>query len=259
MSPEKTTLTFLGIGAAIPDAGGETASFLINGDLLFDCGWANVLRMEALGYNPLQVRTLFFTHCHHDHYLGLPALLFYRSMKPNPGPLTIVGPPDDLPVVVRRAQDFLQMDRFKTLQQQLELLPLKPGETWQNERYEIRTIRALHPVTAVCGRLIDKRTGTIIAFSVDTAPNNELAELASSADILIHEASTSPDGIVNEQQGHSRATDAAQTALAAGVKTLRLIHAPASHREASLRAAREIFPDTQFAQEGETLIWPKTK
>jgi len=43
------------------------------------------------------------------------------------------------------------------------------------------------------------------------------------------------------------------------VKTLWLIHAPASHRETSLRAAREIFPDTQFAQEGETLIWPEKK
>jgi len=143
--------------------------------------------MNALGYDPLQVRTLFFTHCHHDHYLGLSALLFYRAMKPNAGPLTIVGPPDDLPVVVRLAQEFLQTDRFEPLQQHLELIPLEPGETWQDERYQIQTIRALHPVTAVCGRLTDKHSGAVIAFSGDTAPNAELAGLARGADMLIHD------------------------------------------------------------------------
>jgi ribonuclease Z len=76
-----TTLTFLGIASAVPDAGEDTSSFLVNEELLFDCGWANVLQMRALGYDPLRVQTLFFTHCHHDHYLGLPALLFYRAMK----------------------------------------------------------------------------------------------------------------------------------------------------------------------------------
>jgi ribonuclease Z len=254
-----TKLTFLGVGSVVPDAGGETASFLVNGELLFDCGWANVLRMEALGYYPLQVQTLFFTHCHHDHYLGLPALLFYRAMKQNEVPLTIIGPPDDLPVVARLAQEFLQTDRFEPLQQQLELIPLVPGETWRNERYEIQTIRALHPVTAVCGRLTDKRTGAVIAFSGDTAPNAELAGLAQEADVLIHEASVPPDVVVNEKHGHSRAIDAAQTALAANVKSLRLIHAPASHRQTSLHAAREIFPDTLLAEEGETLTWPQNK
>lgn len=257
MSPEITTLTFLGTGSAVPDVGGETASFLVNGELLFDCGWANVLRMRIFGYDPLSVRTLLFTHCHHDHYLGLPALLFYRAMKPGAGPLTIVGPADDLPIVVSRAQAFLQMERFDSLQQQLQLIPLEPGETWTNDRYEIQTRRALHPVTGVCGRLADKRTGAVIAFSGDTAPNAELAELASGADILIHEASSPPDGIINKKQGHSRSIDAAQTALAANVKTLRLIHAPAGHHKASLHVAQEIFPNTQLAKEGETLTWPE--
>jgi len=32
-----TKLTFLGIGSAVPDAGSETANFLVNGELLFDC------------------------------------------------------------------------------------------------------------------------------------------------------------------------------------------------------------------------------
>lgn len=254
-----TKLTFLGIASAVPEAGEDTASFLVNGELLFDCGWANVLQMRKFGFDPLQVRTLFFTHCHHDHYLGLPALLFYRAMRNAPAPLTLIGPPDDLPIVVEHAQAFLQTARFEALQQELELIPLEPGQPWQNERYEIQTVRALHPVTGVCGRLTDKETGTIIAFSGDTAPNTDLARLARGADLLIHEASLSPGGKLDERYGHSRAMDAAQTAKEAEVQSLRLVHAGAAHREASLQAAQAIFPATQLAAMGETLTWPYNK
>jgi ribonuclease Z len=251
----QTTLTFLGIASAVPEAGEDTASFLVNGELLFDCGWANVLQMRACKYDPLQVRTLFFTHCHHDHYLGLPALLFYRSMRSAPAPLTIIGPPDDLPIVVERSLSFLQAERFEVMQQELNLVPLEPGATWENERYQIQTVRALHPVTAVCGRLTDKQTGAVIAFTGDTSPNQALKTLAQGADLLIHEASISPDGKLDDRWGHSRSIDAAQTALEANAKSLRLVHASARHREASLQAAQAIFPNTQLAAQGETLTW----
>ncbi len=256
----QTSLTFLGIASAVPEAGEDTASFLVNSELLFDCGWCNVLKMREFGFDPLQVRTLFFTHCHHDHYLGLPALFFYRAMRAHQtgtmAPLRIVGPPDDLPIVVELARQFLQEARFSALQPALELVPLEPGATWETERYEIQTVRALHPVTGVCGRLTDKKTGVVIAFSGDTAPNAAFAPLARGADLLIHEASLSPSGKLDERYGHSRASDAAQTALEAQAKTLRLVHVGGSHREASDQAAQAIFPATKLAAMGETLTWP---
>src|SRR5919107_164396 len=100
----QTQLTFLGAAAVLPAPGEDTASFLINGTLLVDCGWHAALKMQTYGYDPTRVETLFFTHCHHDHYMGLPGLLFFRGMRQsNAGkvlsPLTIVGPPDDLPIV----------------------------------------------------------------------------------------------------------------------------------------------------------------
>ncbi len=250
----QTKLTFLGIASAVPQASEDTASFLVNGHLLFDCGWCNVLKMLEFGYDPLHVDTLFFTHCHHDHYLGLPALLFYRAMRGAKTPLRIVGPPDDLPTVADLAQKFLQCERFDGLRQDLELEPLEPGHTWESEGYEIQTIRALHPVTGVCGRLTDKRSGAVIAFSGDTSPHPDLANLARGADLLIHEASIAPTGNLDARWGHSRAEDAARIALEANVKSLRLVHAGAGHRAASLVAAQAVFPATELAAMGETLI-----
>jgi ribonuclease Z len=251
----KTTLTFLGIASAVPEAGEDTASFLVNEELLFDCGWANVLQMRAFGHDPLRVQTLFFTHCHHDHYLGLPAFLFYRAMtSTSPAPLTLVGPADDLSLVVERAMSFLQAERFAPLRQELRLVELEPGMTWQSERYEIQTIRALHPVSGFCGRLLDKQSGVVIAFSGDTAPNPALSQLARGADLLIHEASVPPQK--NSHADHSRAADAARTAREAEVHMLRLVHAVAAYRDASLREAQTIFSGAKLASMGETLTWP---
>jgi ribonuclease Z len=250
-----TRLTFLGTAAAVPAAGEETASFLVNGELLVDCGWNVAQRLLAHGHDPLAVRTLLFTHCHHDHYLGLPGLLFYRGMTgrgpAKPPPLEIVGPPDDLPVVVDLARRFLQVERFPVVWPEVTLRPLEPGETYGSERYEVKTIRALHPVTGISGRLTDRRTGAVIAFSGDTAPNPALVDLARGARLLIHEASVGPDVPDGSLRGdHSRATDAARVARDAGVTALRLIHVPARHRAASVAAAKAIFPATAMAVEG---------
>src|SRR5947207_6539767 len=112
----ETRVTMLGTAAVLPGAGEDTACFLINRSILFDTGWYAALKMQSCGYTPLDVEWLIFTHCHHDHYMGLPALLFFRGMSIGWGrerpPLKIIGPPSDLELVVRLSQEFLQAGRF---------------------------------------------------------------------------------------------------------------------------------------------------
>lgn len=254
----QTKITFLGMATVVPGAGEDSASFLINDTILFDCGWNSAVRMQQYGYSPLNIETLFLTHCHHDHYMGLPGLLFFRSMRSRSEerqPLQIVGPADDLPIVTELSCQFLQTARFPELEVPTQLHPLEPGSTYETDAFRIETIRALHPVTGFCGRFTDKQTSTVIAFSGDTGPNPALVELARDADLLIHEASIAPDVPDERLRGdHSRATDAARIARDGGVSQLRLIHI-ANHREASLAAAQEIFPNTALANEGETITW----
>jgi ribonuclease BN (tRNA processing enzyme) len=166
----------------------------------------------------------------------------------------LIGPADDLPLVVKRAISFLQAERFAPIHQELRLVTLEPGATWQNERYEIQTIRALHPVSGFCGRLLDQQSGVVIAFSGDTAFNPALSQLARGADLLIHEASVPPQH--NKSNDHSSAADAARIAREADVQMLRLVHAVAAYREASLSEAQAIFPRAELAAMGETLTWP---
>jgi ribonuclease Z len=254
----ETRVTMLGTAAVLPGAGEDTACFLINGSVLFDTGWYAALKMQSYGYNALDVEWLIFTHCHHDHYMGLPALLFFRGMSLGWGrvrpPLKIIGPPSDLEIVVRLSQEFLQAGRFPGVWQEPELFLLPPGETFETESFRLDTRRSLHGVEGICGRFTDRANGRVVAFSGDTGPNPALVELAWRADLLIHEASVGPETPDFKAVVHSRATDAARVAVEAEVARLRLVHLGPDHRQRSLEVARQLFPATELAAEGETIL-----
>jgi ribonuclease Z len=252
-----TTLTFLGAAAVLPAARQDTACFLINGCVLFDTGWCAALKMLEYGHDPMAVEHLIFTHCHHDHYLGLPALLFYRAMMGRRGkpaaPLKVIGPPSDLALVVERARQFLQVERFSEAVCDAALIPLPPGQVYETPSFRLETAPSRHNVEGMVGRFTDLASGAVIAFSGDTGLGSDLPRLARGADILIHEASWPPEADDSRCIDHSRATDAARCAGEAGVKQLRLVHLSGDHAERSLAAAHAIFPNTELAVEGEAV------
>src|SRR3954447_15556987 len=96
----QTTVTFLGTDAVVPEGGADTASFVINGKYLVDTGWYAVIKMRCYDLDPMDIEYLILTHCHHDHYLGLPHLLFYlamrRSERPDRPKLKIIGPAGEI-------------------------------------------------------------------------------------------------------------------------------------------------------------------
>jgi len=108
---QHTTVTFLGTDAVVPAGGGDTASFVINGKYLVDTGWYAAIKMRSYGLDPMDVEYLILTHCHHDHYLGLPHLLFYlamrRSERPERPALKIIGPAGEMETVVVRANAYV--------------------------------------------------------------------------------------------------------------------------------------------------------
>lgn len=255
----QTTVTFLGTEPVVPGPGRDTASFLINGKYLVDTGWYAVLRMKSFGFNPMDLETLMITHCHHDHYLGLPQILFYLRMRrrerPDRPPLQIIGPAEDIARVVALAQRFLQTERFPDLEYSPEILPLNPGDSYRTAAFHLTTCASVHPVQALTYRFTDQATGAQIAWTGDTAYAPHIADHVRGVDLLITEAShgpASPDPTSNPSL-HSGAPDAARLALAAGVGRLALIHCPAEQAEAALVAARQIFPEAFFPGEGETV------
>jgi len=252
-----TAITFLGTAAATPGPGHDTASFLLNGRYLVDAGWCAVLRMQSFGFDPLALECLFLTHCHHDHYLGLPALIFYRAMNaPSGPPLTIFGPVEDIEKVVRLSLDLLQTSRFPELNAEaaVDIRPLAPGDHFENDDFRIETAASVHPVPALCYRFTDLRTGSVVAFTGDTAPAPHLVDCVRGADLLITEASYGPGPIPAENRwGHQAAPEAAQLAVDGNVTRLALVHCRERSQQATLTVAQKIFPNAFWPHDGETI------
>jgi ribonuclease Z len=96
------------------------------------------------------------------------------------------------------------------------------------------------------------RRGRKIVYSGDTRPAKAILELAKGADILIHE-STFDDSMAGraEEDGHSTARQAAETAAEAGVGLLILTHISSRYSEPLLllEQAMEIFKNTRIAED----------
>lgn len=117
------------------------------------------------------------------------------------------------------------------------------------------------PVTLPDGRVVapaelvgPARQGRRVVLSGDTGPCDAVSELASNADLLVHEATFGEDERNRARETrHTTAREAATLARDAGVRRLVLTHLSARYsREAPelLAEAREIFPETIIARDG---------
>lgn len=241
----------------MPGLGDDTACFLINGHCLIDCGWNAALSMARVGRTPLDIDHILLTHCHHDHYMGLAGLLFYRRLRgrgvDSLPEQRIIGPAEDIERVVTLARALLQPERFDTLNQVTEtVLPISPGEELDMGELHISTAPVQHQVQGLAYRIQDTRTGAQIGLSGDTAYLPELEEHFRGVDVLVHEASYGlHDPQPGPEQGHSSAREAALIASGAGAGRLYIVHAPETDAEAILAAARDVFSNTFRPRPGE--------
>jgi ribonuclease Z len=101
------------------------------------------------------------------------------------------------------------------------------------------------------------RPGRLVVYSGDTRPCEAVVAAAQGADLLIHEATFSREEKERAAETlHSTALEAAQVALAAGVRQLALTHLSARFSAAPavlLDEATEVFPRTVVAKDGMTV------
>src|SRR5207245_4339385 len=117
-------LVFLGTSGSMPTAFRGAPSLLVRrgGErLLFDCGEGTQRQLLASAIGLVDLREVFFTHYHADHYLGLPGMLKTFALRGRELPLTVHGPPGlaDLFGSLRRI--------FGRLPYELDLVALRAG------------------------------------------------------------------------------------------------------------------------------------
>src|SRR5713101_795806 len=88
-------VVFLGTGGSLPTKGRGLPSVAIRRDgelLLFDCGEGTQRQMMHAGLGFNRPTSIFISHLHGDHLLGLPGLLQTMSSFARDKPLELFGP-----------------------------------------------------------------------------------------------------------------------------------------------------------------------
>jgi ribonuclease Z len=284
-------IVFLGTSGSAPTARRAPSALLVRrgGErLLFDCGEGTQRQLLQSSVGLVDLREIFLTHFHLDHWLGLPGMLKTFALRDRQLPLAVYGPPGlkelfrelrrvvgklsyPLELVEVRGGDALERDGYRLL-----VVPVVHGaaavgyalvEEPRPGRFDVDTADALgipvgpergvlqrgESVTLPDGRVLTPdavlgpaRPGRTIVYSGDTAPSEVLRALAEDADVLVHEATfTEEESVRAAETMHSTALQAAELALAAGVRLLALTHvSPRYFGPELVREAREIFPNT---------------
>jgi ribonuclease Z len=124
------------------------------------------------------------------------------------------------------------------------------GRLHRGERVTLEDGRVIDPATLVG----TPRPGRRVVISGDTRPCEVTVEMASGADLLVHEATFGEEEAARAMEtGHSTAAEAARVAERAAVRQLVLTHFSARYsRDASEleREARAIFANVSVARDG---------
>ena len=225
-------LTVLGGCGAWPEAGQACSGFLVEHEdfrLLVDLGYATVPRL--LGLVPAdQVDAVFVSHGHPDHCADLNPLLRARALRDDPAPpLPVWAPAAALDAV-------LALDRPGMLEASYTLHEFRPGASMDIGPFRAGTRLLPHWLPNAGLRLATG--GGAVAYTGDSGPAAEMADLARGADLLVAEA-TYVDQVPGDSQRHlSSARDRGRLASVAGVGHLMLTHlAPGTDHQAARAAA----------------------
>jgi ribonuclease Z len=292
------SLFFAGTGGSVPGPRRGLPAILVRRGaerLLFDCGEGTQRQLvRSVGLADLD--SVFITHFHADHWLGLPGMLKSFALREREQPLNIYGPPG--------VHDLMAQARFiyGRLPYELSVIELQPAETVERDGYRVAAVPVRHHRGQAFGYVVveDSRPGHLdpqlaeqlgvtpgpdfgrlqrgetvngvapeqvmgptregrkLVISGDTAPCEALQIAAHEADVLVHEATfTETDFERARETGHSTARQAARVAHDAQARMLALVHLSTRHSAADCKAeARAVFARAEVPRDFDTIEVP---
>ena len=242
-----TSVVILGTGTpkADPDRSGPAIAVVVGErSFIFDAGPGIVRRAQAAADrgNPAlamsRLDTLFLTHLHSDHTLGLPDFIFSPWVLGRERNPRIYGPPGTAKMVdhitaawsedIAMRRSGLQAAKAQGFA--AEVNEIAPGLVFEEDGVRIEAILAPHGKWAAAYSYRVTTPDKIVVISGDTGFSPELAEFAKGADILLHEvfSSSTVDRSRNDadyhRSFHTSTEEMAEIARRARPKLLVLYH-----------------------------------
>ncbi|MDR2689175.1 MAG: 3',5'-cyclic-nucleotide phosphodiesterase [Azoarcus sp.] len=177
-------LTVLGCSGGIGEAESRTSAFLLDDDILLDCGTG----VGDLFFSELQrINHVFLTHSHLDHIAALPLLVdaIGESCR---HPITLYALPETLHILRAHVLNWLVWPDFTAIPNRnhpwLRLQPIQTGESINIGERIITALPALHTVPAAAW-CVDSGQYQLI-YSGDTTYSPELIAAINSQPALAH-------------------------------------------------------------------------
>ena len=193
-----TTGTFrtvlLGTGSPNPRPDRFGPSILVEAGperLIFDCGRSCTTRLWQLGI-PLGTVTLFLTHLHSDHTVGIPDLWLTGFLSPPYGgrkqPFSVFGPAGTAAMMSHLQRAYEADIEIRSAQQaaRVEAQDFTEGTIYERSGVRVTAFKVAHGPVNAFGFRIDYG-GHSVVLSGDTGPSENLVAHAKSVDLLVHE------------------------------------------------------------------------
>ncbi|MGI5991091.1 MAG: ribonuclease Z [Methanosarcina sp.] len=146
-------IIFLGTGGSLPTRNRNPSAIMVNrkGELLlFDCGEGTQQQMMRAKTGMMNLSSIFITHLHADHFLGIPGLMQTMSFMGRKEPLLIYGPEG-----TREFTELFEALGYFNLKYEVRGIELKPGDLVEREEYVIRALKTEHNISSLGYALIE--------------------------------------------------------------------------------------------------------
>jgi ribonuclease Z len=192
-------VTLLGTGTPFPNAERFGSAILVEvagKTLLFDCGRGVVIRLTQAGVNPKEIDSLFITHLHSDHVVGIPDLWLSGWFLGRDRPLPMWGPSGTHSMAKHLVQAFAYdisirqaaPDPLPAKGVEIDAKDIDQGEIYNDGLTRVSAFLVDHgSVKPAFGYRVDS-AGHSVVISGDTKFCQNLVDFARGADCLIHAA-----------------------------------------------------------------------
>lgn len=213
----RTEIVFLGTSPGPPlraDRSKTATLLIVDGrEYLIDCGIVTIDRLIRAGIDSDKINTIFFTHLHADHDLGLSDVMANDFFRQEGGPhwVDIYGPPETKklvdyafrylsvgfepfaaegwPLPIRQIHGSFP-DRFRTHEFRHDGAVFQDDEirvsVAENSHYALMPSRYRQRLKSYSLRI--ETPHGVVVFTGDTGPSEAVVRLAGGADVLVSEA-----------------------------------------------------------------------